>query len=67
MKRYSIMVCEYGSNHEVELCQVAENPEELVTALNNKRLKIFKDLLQTKKSSIKKYSSVRVIDNEALT
>jgi len=58
-KRYSIWVREYGSDHDVELCQVESNPKPTMSALYAKRLKLGSG------KTICKYSWVRVVDNEA--
>jgi hypothetical protein len=40
MGRFSIMVTEYGSDHEVLLCDVDANPQRIVDGLKGKRLKL---------------------------
>lgn len=40
MKRYSIMVTEFGSDREVELCQLDGNPQPIVKGLEAKTLMI---------------------------
>lgn len=62
MKRYSIMVQEYGSDHETEFLQVDANPENIVEQLGRKKLKVFKDASMTKKSSVNKYRC-RIVDH----
>jgi hypothetical protein len=52
MKRFSIMVRELGSKHEVELCQLDANSNPIAWALEQKR-----------EHGVNKYSSVRVVDN----
>ena len=52
MKRYSIIVRELGSQHEVELLQVNSNPEAIAFALEQKI-----------ECHANKYSSVRVVDH----
>jgi hypothetical protein len=59
-KRYSILVREAGSDHEVELCEVSSNPKKTAEAAGMKRLR---------KSSVgrryytKKYDWIRIVDN----
>jgi hypothetical protein len=56
-KRFSIWVREHGSDHDVELCQVENNPQPTVKALHEKRLKLGKG------KKIPQYDFVRVVDN----
>ena len=63
MRRYSILVIEYGSKHEVELCQVDQHPHEIAAGATAKRLTITTD--KGKRASIPKYTSVRVRENRA--
>jgi hypothetical protein len=58
-KRFSIWVREYGSDHDVELCQIESNPQPTVQALCQKILKIGGG------KKISKYTFVRVVDNHA--
>jgi hypothetical protein len=51
-RRFSILVREFGSKHEVELCQVDANPDPIALALEQKRV-----------HGDNKYSSVRIIDH----
>jgi hypothetical protein len=61
MKRYSIMVKEDGSDHEVELCQVNCNPKKIADGVGKKMLR---------KSSMgrsyrtQKYNWIRIVDND---
>jgi hypothetical protein len=61
MKRYSIMVKEDGSDHEVELCQVDCNPAKIAEAVGTKMLR---------KSSMgrsyrtQKYKWIRIVYND---
>jgi hypothetical protein len=57
MKRYSIMVVESGSDHEIELCQVDNNPRAIADAASAKRI--------AGRHRLSKYSSVRVQENFA--
>jgi adenosine/AMP kinase len=59
-KRYSIMVIQYGSKDEVELCQVDRAPHELAQAAAEKMLRISAG---HRSVYIPKYTSVRVIDH----
>jgi hypothetical protein len=36
--KYAILVREYQSNHEIELCEVGSNPDAIVKALREKTL-----------------------------
>lgn len=65
--RYSIMVQEYGSDHEVELMQVAAHPQALVEGLKAKTLTIRRSIFEPGKrvAKIPKYISIRVVDHEA--
>jgi hypothetical protein len=51
-RRFSIMVRGFGSDHEVELCQVDANPYRIASALEQK-IECYAN----------KYSSVRVVDH----
>jgi hypothetical protein len=59
MKRYAILVVQYGSKNETELCQVDENPHAIAEAAANKRLRVDGG---TRTVLIPKYDSVRVIE-----
>jgi len=62
MKRYTIMVQEYGSNREVELCGVDSNPQAVVDGLRKKTLTVNLSSVY-KRTKIPKYTQVRVIQN----
>ena len=66
MKRYSIIVREYGSDHDVELMQLDSNPGEVVKGLQKKTLMIKKSIFEggKRKSKIAKYSYIHVRENE---
>lgn len=64
MKRYSIMVIEYGADREIELCQTETNPDAVVDAAKSKTLKVYKSPGATRRSSICKYSSIRIVDHQ---
>jgi hypothetical protein len=55
MKRYSIMVREVGSDHEVELCQVDRNPKAIAEALGQKT--------RSRCVHTERYDWVRIVDN----
>jgi hypothetical protein len=61
-KRWSIMVVEYGSNHEVELCQLDGDTAPVIAGLRAKTLHVG---LSGKRrlTKIPKYSGIRVVDN----
>lgn len=63
MKRFSVMVQEYGSNYEVELCQLDGDPKSTVLGLQAKTLMI-RDGIR-RRSKTPKYTSIRVVDNQA--
>jgi hypothetical protein len=66
MKRYSIMVTEYGAGREVELCQLDGNPEQTVEGLKAKTLMVHTGRPGVnRRSRIQKYSVIRVVDHEA--
>jgi hypothetical protein len=54
---YAIMVREYGSDHEVELCRVGSNPEAVAAGA---RQKMLRSRLLGKSLSLRKYMSVRI-------
>jgi hypothetical protein len=66
--RYSIMVREHGSDHDVELLQVNSNPDAIVAGLRAKTLKLHTSIFQPGKRVLKvpKYTYVRVVDHEAM-
>jgi hypothetical protein len=65
--RYSIMVREYGSDHDVELMRVDSNPQAIVEGLRNKTLTIKRSIFEAGKRQVKipKYSFIQVIDHAA--
>ena len=63
MGRFSIMVTEYGTGHEVLLCNVDANPQRIVDALKAKRLKLRLSPQSRRLSDIKKYYRIRIVDN----
>jgi hypothetical protein len=65
-KRYSIVVREYGSDHNVELMQVDSNPQAVVAGLHKKTLTIRKSILDPGKRATKipKYTFVGIVEND---
>jgi hypothetical protein len=64
-RRFSILIQEYGSDREVELCQVDSNPQNAVAGLRAKTLTVHGKGNTRRRSKIPKYTSVRVVDNQA--
>jgi hypothetical protein len=64
MARYSIIVREHGSDHDVELMQVNNNPDAIVAGLRAKSLTFKRTIFEAGKRHVKipKYSYVRVVD-----
>ena len=65
-RRYSIWGREYGSDHDVELAQVDSSPQAVVDGLMSKTLTVKNSIFDTakKKTKIRKYSWLRIVDNE---
>lgn len=64
-RRYSIWGREYGADHDVELAQVDSNPQPVLDGLVTKTLTIRPSLTgPRKKSKIRKYTWLRIVDNE---
>ena len=61
MKRFTIMVQEYGSEREVELCQLDGDPAPTVAGLKAKTLMIDNGLSR-RRTKIPKYTNIRVVD-----
>jgi hypothetical protein len=62
--RYSIWGREYGSDHDVELAQVNNNPQAVVDGLMSKMLTISNSVLPGGgKKKIRKYSWLRIVEN----
>ncbi|HEU0063233.1 MAG TPA: hypothetical protein VFR19_25370 [Hyphomicrobiaceae bacterium] len=61
MKRYSIMVVQYGARGESELCQVESDPHAVAKAAAEKMLRVSAG---NRMHYTAKYTSVRVIDHE---
>jgi hypothetical protein len=64
MKRYSVMVMEYGADREVELCQIDGDPAQTIAGLKTKTLMTYNGL-SGRRTRIPKYSMIRVIDHQA--
>jgi predicted secreted protein len=62
MKRYSVMVTEYGSDREIEICQLDGNPEPTIKGLKAKKLTV--DGQFSSRIRIQKYSNIRIVDNQ---
>jgi hypothetical protein len=54
--KYSILVRQYGSDRETELCRVGANPEVIVEAASRKTLST------SKASIIPQYTTVRAVE-----
>ena len=63
MKRYSILVKENGN--EYTLCQVDDNPQEIVAAAEQKTKLVYLSGGGSRRSAVPKYSSVRFVENKA--
>lgn len=65
MRRYSIMVREYGSDRDIELMQVESNPSEIVKGLRAKSLTIRHSIFQAgaRVSKVPKYTKIEVVEN----
>jgi hypothetical protein len=55
--KYSILVRQYGSDRETELCRVGANPQAIVHAASRKTLSTSR-----KTSTIPKYTTVRAVE-----
>jgi hypothetical protein len=63
-QRFSIWGREYGSDHDVEIVQVGTNPRAVVDALINKKLSVNHSAIPGgKKSKVRKYTYLRIVDN----
>jgi hypothetical protein len=58
-KRFSVWVRERGSDHDVELCTMENNPQQTVKALHEKRLKLGGG------KTAPRYDFIYVVDNHA--
>jgi len=59
MKRFSVMVTEYGADREVELCQLDGDPEPAKTLMVHASGKESR-----RRTRIPKYMNIRVIDRQ---
>jgi hypothetical protein len=64
--KYSIIVREHDSDHDVELLQVNGNPEAIVKALRGKKLTMRASIFKSgpRRFQIPKYSQIRIVENE---
>lgn len=62
MARFSIMVIEYGSDREIELCRLDGNPDQVVAGLNAKTLTVHTGNSR-RRTKIRKYTKVSVVDH----
>jgi hypothetical protein len=58
--RYIIEGIQYGASNWAEICQVEANPQDIATALMNKKLRV--KLSDDRWGSANKYSQVRIVD-----
>lgn len=65
MKRFSVMVQEYGSSREVELCAMDGNPEPTVAGLKAKTLMVHSDPNARRRTKIPKYTNIRIVDHQS--
>ena len=63
MKRFSVMVQEYGSDREVELCQLDGDPAQTVSGLKTKTLMV-QLAEKRRRTKIPKYTNIRVVDHQ---
>lgn len=67
MKRYSVMVREYGGDREVELCQLDGDPEPTIAGLKQKTLMVHAvGSSSRRRTRIPKYSNIRIVDHQAV-
>jgi hypothetical protein len=62
MKRYSVMVTEYGADREIELCQLDGNPEPTIEGLKTKMLSV--NGQSRRRIRVPKYSNIRIVDHQ---
>lgn len=58
---YTIFVQEFCSDHEVELCRVASNPEPIIQGLRAKTLMVNTGI-SNRRTKMPKYTSVRAVE-----
>jgi hypothetical protein len=63
--RYSIIVREQGSDHDVELLQVNSNPEAIVNALRKKKINMKASIFKAgpRKLQMPRYQCIRIVEN----
>lgn len=59
MKRYSIMAAPFGWGKEIELCQCDSNPQAIVEAAREKRIRVHGG---DRYRMVAKYESLRIVD-----
>jgi hypothetical protein len=66
MKRYSVMVTEYGADREVELCQLDGDPAPTLEGLKAKTLMVGtgKPGKSRRRTKIQKYVNIRIVDHQ---
>jgi hypothetical protein len=64
-KRYSIFGREYGSDHDVELAQVEDNPKPVLNGFASKMVTVKHSIFDgpKKQSKIRKYTWLRIVEN----
>jgi len=64
-RRWSIWGTEYGSDHEVELAQVDGNPQPVLDGFAAKTISLNSSAVSNarKKSKIRKFTWLRIVDN----
>ena len=68
MKRYSIMVTEYGADREVELCQLDGDPNPTVEGLKAKTLMVHNGQPgRHRRTKTQKYTDIRVVDHQEVS
>jgi len=65
-KRFSIMVQEFGADHEVELCQVDNNPGSVIAGLGQKTLMVRTQSGGRRRTKTPRYTSVRIVDHHEI-
>ena len=64
-KRYSIWGRQYGADYDTEIVQVDSGPQAVLDGLMQKTLTISNSAFKSgKKSKIRKYSWLRIVENE---
>jgi hypothetical protein len=64
MKRFSVMVMEYGSECEVELCQLDGDPAQTIAGLEAKTLMVRGAGPSRRRTRIPKYTKISVVDHQ---